>query len=177
MIISLRGTSGSGKSHLVRAVTNHYARHRNVFTDGRSRPMYTIHGRNRNGGVLVTPGHYLIANGGVDTLPSLDEAYRIARWAAGCGHDVLMEGKNMSDGVKHAHALHADKIDIRVVLLNTPVEECIASVRSRGHNISPASIEKTAAKVRRDFDKFECRKFTGDRQQCLEKVTEWLGPF
>lgn len=175
MIISLRGTSGSGKSTLVRAVIGRYGRHRPVYEGERKRPMYEIHGRNPDGKVLVTPGHYLIGNGGIDTLKSLDDAYRIARWADSCGHDVLMEGKNMSDGATRVDALHAEKRDVRVVFLDVPVEECVASVRARGHSISEASIIKTDAKVRRAMEKFTCRTFQGDRAQCLRVVLEWLG--
>ena len=137
--------------------------------------MYELHGRTPSGQVLVTPGHYLIGNGGMDTLKTLDDAYRIARWADGCSHDVLMEGKNMSDGVGRVETLHAEKRDVRVVHLDVPVEECIASVRERGHRISEESIRRTDAKVRRDMEKFQCRIFSGDRAACLAMVVEWLG--
>ncbi len=175
MIISLRGTSGSGKSTLVRAVVARYEKHRSVYEGDRKRPMYEIHGRNPDGKVVITPGHYLIGNGGMDTLKSLDDAYKIARWADSCGHDVLMEGKNMSDGAGRAEKMHAEGRDFRVVHLDVPVEECIASVRARGHSISEESIRKTDAKVRRDMEKFTCRIFSGDRAACLTKVVEWLG--
>lgn len=174
MIISLRGTSGAGKSHLVRQVTDLYDKHRDVYTEGRIKPLYSIHGRNPDGRCLVTPGHYLIANGGVDTLPSLDEAYRIARWADRQGHDVLMEGKNMSDGVTLVNQLVADKFDVRVVVLNTPVNECVKAVRSRGHKIAEKSILKTFEKVMRDITKFHCEVSVGDRQSSLELVCALL---
>lgn len=175
MIISLRGTSGSGKSTLVRHVTARYERRRDVHEHGRKRPMYSIHGRNPQGRCLVVPGHYEIANGGIDTLHTLEDAYRIARWGALQDHDVLMEGKNMSDGPKHVEALMAEGLDVRVVLLDVPLKRCIASVRERGHNIAEASITKTDAKVRRDFEKFTCTKYKGSREACLAQVKEWLG--
>jgi energy-coupling factor transporter ATP-binding protein EcfA2 len=177
MIISLRGTSGSGKSHLVRRITGLYGQHRDVFTEGRKKPLYTLHGRNELGKCLVTPGHYLIANGGMDTLPSLDEAYRIARWAERQGHDVLMEGKNMSDGTKHVNALVAEKFDVRVVVLNTDIANCVRAVKARGHDISQKSIEKTAAKVQRDITSFHCETVVGDRNSCFKVIARWLSPF
>jgi energy-coupling factor transporter ATP-binding protein EcfA2 len=176
MIISLRGTSGSGKSHLVRRVTGLYPRHIDKYEEGRRNPLYTIHGRNRDGRCLVTPGHYLIGNGGVDTLRDLEQAYRIIWWAARAGHDVLYEGKNMSDGTAQLEKLIAENITCRVVWINTPVEECIRSVRERGHKIAEASIRKTDAKVRRDYEKFTCHKIAGDREACFQEIKRWLGP-
>ena len=175
MIISLRGTSGSGKSHLVRSVTSRYERHREWHKDGRLKPYYVTHGRSATGRVLVVPGHYEIANGGIDTIKTLDEAYSIVRWAARQDFDVLMEGKNMSDGVGHIHGLMCEKFDCRVVHLDVPVEQCIESVRERGHNIAEHSIRKTDAKVRRDMEKFTCKTFSGNREMCLSRVLEWLG--
>lgn len=177
MIISLRGTSGSGKSHLVRRIVALYSQHRAKFQDGRMKPLYELHGRNREGRVLVTPGHYEIANGGIDTLSSLDDAYRIAKWGHAQGHDVLMEGKNMSDGVKFVDELHTIGTDVRVVVLMTPVEECVASVRARGHRIAATSIEKTARKIAQDALKFLCPVHLCTRDEAYDLVREWLGPF
>ena len=174
MIISLRGTSGAGKSHLTKTVTELYDRHRDVYKEGRIKPLYTIHGRNPLGRCLVTPGHYEIANGGIDTLPSLDEAYRIARWASRQDHDVLMEGKNMSDGVAAVNQLVEEGFDVHVVVLNTSVNECVRAVRERGHKIAEKSIEKTFMKVMRDITKFHCEVSVGDRQSCLELVCSLL---
>src|SRR6266576_2151350 len=156
MIISLRGTSGSGKSHLVRQVTNRYERHREWHKLGRVKPYYVVHGRNPRGRCLVVPGHYEIANGGVDTLKTLDDAYSIAQWAARQEFDVLMEGKNMSDGVGHVNGLMCEKFDVRVVHIDEPIEQCVQSVRARGHSISEHSIQRTDAKVKRDMEKFTC---------------------
>jgi ABC-type dipeptide/oligopeptide/nickel transport system ATPase component len=175
MIISLRGTSGSGKSHLVRSVTELYEKHRDVYTGGRVKPYYTFHGRNPKGRVLVTPGHYEIKNGGIDTLDKLDDAYHIARWATKCGHDVLMEGKNMSDGLVRVNELMAGKFDIRLVFIEESLDTCIAGVRARGHKIAEASIEKTLKKVMRDMKRFSGKMFVGNREQCFKTVKEWLG--
>lgn len=176
MIISLRGTSGSGKSHLVRRVMGLYPKHIHKWEEGRRKPLYTIHGRNRDGRCLVTPGHYLIGNGGVDTLPDLETAYRIARWADTTGHDVLMEGKNMSDGITFVNDLFAEKRDVRVVVLNTSVADCIASVRARGHKIAERTIQKTYDKVHRDATRFHCETSIGDRDACFDLIKRWLGP-
>lgn len=175
MIISLRATSGGGKSHLVRRVTSLYQKHRSVYTDGRLKPLYEVHGRNPAGRCLVTPGHYLIANGGIDTLKDLDKAYHIARWGADSQHDVLMEGKNMSDGVQRVNELVDAEYDVRVVVINTPVGICIKSVRDRGHKIAEKSIERTHAKVMRDAVNFHCETVITDRDTAYNTIIRWLG--
>lgn len=179
MIISLRGTSGSGKSTLVRCITALYESDGvPVHVDGRRKAYFTIHRRADGGRELVVPGHYDIANGGVDTLDSLDEAYDIARRADSEGRDVLMEGKCMSDGVHHALEMQREKRDIRIVHINISIEKCVRSVRRRGHSIAEHSIARTHDKVLRnvaDFRAFGFRVFQGERDDCQRVVANWLG--
>lgn len=180
MIISLRGTSGSGKSTLVRKITALYAgggvpHH----VDGRRRAYYTTYARlPRTGRGLVVPGHYDIANGGIDTLKTLDEAYRIARETDDQGHDVLMEGKNMSDGPPHALALYRERRDVRVVLIDHPLVACCLAVKQRGHNISAESISRTRDKCLRDINQFRClglkRVLQTNRVDAYLTVRHWL---
>lgn len=178
MIISLRGTSGSGKSTLVRRITALYdGGGLPVYVDGRRRAYFTVHAR--AGRSLVVPGHYDIANGGIDTLGSLDEAYEIARQADSEGKDVLMEGKNMSDGPPHALNLwRLEGRDVRVVHILEPVAQCVASVRRRGHSISEETIQRTHEKCLRDVATFRCHGMPhveqGPREQCFETVRRWL---
>lgn len=175
MIISLRGCSGSGKSTLIRAVTSRYARSRLRYMDGRKKPYYVIHGNGTTN--LVVPGHYDIGNGGIDTLRTLDEAYRIARWGDDMRYHVLMEGKCMSDGTSHVAGLQFEKRDVRVVHVNEPIDVCEASVHERGHRIARASIIKTSRKVETNMETFRCMKistFSGNRDQCLSQVLTWL---
>jgi hypothetical protein len=182
MIISLRGTSGAGKSTLARAIFEQYETKREIGQEGRRQPMYALHGRLLPDGIgrrtLMVPGHYKIANGGIDTLETLEEAYGLVRWANGLGHDVLMEGKCMSDGAARIIERARAGADARVVHINTPLSECIESVRNRGHNISPISIEKTYRKVERDIETIieaGLRVFVGDRAQCRREIETWLG--
>lgn len=181
MIISLRGTSGSGKTTLVRKITALYAGGGTpVFVDGRRRAYFTTHLRtDPNGRALVVPGHYDIANGGVDTLPDLDAAYAIARTADDDGHDVLMEGKCMSDGPPHALNLwRLEGRDVRVIHVCESLAKCVRSVRNRGHHISEESIERTHGKVLRDVCTFRAMGMPHVRQEsreeCFNIVRWWL---
>ena len=176
MIISLRGTSGSGKSTLTRKVTALYdGDGQPHFIEGRRKAYYTTWTRG-TGTPLMVPGHYDIANGGVDTLASLDEAYELAHEFSSRGHDVLMEGKCMSDGTPHAMTLLRRGHDVRIVHINVPVEKCIASVLKRGHNIAPHSIQKTHDKVLRDMQQFRTLGLKNVRQESREecfKIIKW----
>lgn len=180
MIISLRGTSGSGKSTLVRKITALYASGGTPhFVAGRRKAYYTIHARdNPLGRALVVPGHYEIANGGIDTLDTLDEAYDIARRADSDGHDVLMEGKNMSDGPPHALNLYRERRDIRIVHVCETINKCVRSVAKRGHNITISTIERTHDKCLRDITTFRCIGLPHVRQEgreeCFKIVKYWL---
>lgn len=180
MIISLRGTSGSGKSTLVRKITALYANGGTpFFVDGRRKAYYTIWTREGGlGAPLMVPGHYDIPNGGVDTLNTLDEAYGLAEQFSKQGHDVLMEGKCMSDGPPHAMGLHRKGYDIRVVHICESLNKCVASVRKRGHNIAEGSIQKTHDKVLRDVQSFRTLGMTHVRQEqreeCLKIIKHWL---
>lgn len=178
MIISLRGTSGSGKSTLVRKITALYGDGGTpIHVDGRRKAYYTVHERDR-GRALVVPGHYEIANGGIDTLPSLDAAYEIARIADIEGHDVLMEGKNMSDGPPHALALWREGRDVRIVHVHEPLARCVDSVRRRGHAIAETTIEHVMHKCEKDAVTFRVMGMPyvqqAPRGRCLEIVREWL---
>lgn len=178
MIITIRGPSGAGKSTLVRRLVEPLPPPLYVHAHERKkRPQYGIYllgGPHK----LIVLGHYLVGNGGIDTLSSLNEAYGLADRHAREGSHVLMEGKCMSDGVPQVQYLRYKHYDVRALVLTTDVETCIASVRERGHNIKRESIEKVHAKVQRAADTFESLGITtyrGDRDECLRQARTWLG--
>lgn len=171
MIISLRGTSGAGKSHLVRRILAAFPPNEPQFIAGRRKPYWIL-----CGGRLAVIGHYDIKNGGVDTLKTLHEAYGLAI-DLHKKYNVLMEGKNMSDGTNHVRGLLVSDIDVRVVHIVTSVDECVEAVRGRGHRIARQSIEKTDRKVRQniaDLRAMGMSVFQGDRESCFAHVRELL---
>lgn len=156
MIISLRGTNGAGKSTIVRAVMARYGHKSPVTAPKRNRPIgYTL---NRGDAFpeLFVPGHYEIANGGVDTLHDLDWAYELIETFASKEFDVLYEGMNMSDGVHRIHRL-GQKFEfdnVCAVSIQPPLEICVQSVRDRGHTIKYDTIERLHRKTQRDAATF-----------------------
>jgi energy-coupling factor transporter ATP-binding protein EcfA2 len=182
MIIKLLGTNGAGKSTLVRTIMRDYQVAGDVITvqypseEGRKlRPQgYICRANFRR---LFVLGHYEIANGGVDTLPSLDYAYKLALTHHELGSDVMMEGKNFNDSAARTLILIKNKLDVRVVLLDLGVDLCIQSVRERGHNISEDTIRKLHKKSRDQYSIFQnagATTFKGGRSQCLAEVRKWL---
>jgi hypothetical protein len=144
---------------------------RHEYTRGRVKPLYSVHGEK-----LAVLGHYEIKNGGVDTLAHLSDAYMLAGDLY-LRYNVLMEGKNMSDGVNHAMKLIAQGFSVRVIHINTDVIECINSVRQRGHKIAERSIIRTHRKVMRDiktFKEYGVNVFEGNRDECYSHVKELL---
>lgn len=179
MIISLRGTNGSGKSTIVREVMRLYWNRIEIQYPGRRKPTgYVLRPRQVSGRNLFVPGHYEIANGGVDTLPDLPTAYDLIKKHHLLGMNVLYEGKNMSDGVTHILGImQENKPAIHVALIDEPVKKCVAAVRERGHKIKVETIEKLHAKSRRDCDALEKQGvtvFRGNRAAVLRQVREWL---
>lgn len=183
MIISLRGTNGCGKSTIVRRVMEAFPSRSAVTVEGRQRPLgyvctREVNGGRHVGGSLFVPGHYEIANGGVDTLRDLDEAYSLIIGHAREGHNVLYEGKNMSDGTRRIVHLRLELgLDVRVILVSYPLEDCVAAVRARGHSISTATIEKLYRKSFRDadvLDKCAVPVQILARDAALARVREWL---
>lgn len=141
LLVNIRGTCGSGKSHIVHAIRDS-KQPTAVFESWRRRPVGYISDR------LFIAGHYEIAIGGIDTFRSLDVAYTVIdRW--GEDRDVLCEGKAQNRDIDF---IIGRQLSFRVVCINltTPPDEAVASVRRRGHNISETIIHRTYRKCQRD---------------------------
>lgn len=173
MIISLRGTNGAGKSTIIRTLMKDFSDRVEIRYPGRRKPVgYQLsHGNVR----LFVPGHYEIANGGIDTLSNIDEAYEMIINADKTGWNVIYEGKNLSDGVSRFQSLPTN--DKLVIVLTHPVELCIHSVRERGHRIREETIrniyEKTIRDVR-EFEKLGISVFNASREEALDLCRRML---
>lgn len=131
MIINPRGTSGSGKTWLVRQICDLYGwKRRQMFhQQGRRQPLYYRLKHPGDGLDLYVLGHYETACGGCDTIPKLDEIYRHIDILARYG-DVLYEGLLVSAEFNRAADL-ADHHDLVVLELSTPLERCLENVNAR----------------------------------------------
>ena len=158
VVINPRGTSGAGKTWLVREVMAAYRRGGAetvaLRREGRSRPMGSRTTHPRGGRPLAVVGHYEATRGGTDTIPEtdggLDEAFRLADALAADGHDVLLEGYRLSGDVGRtavlARAQRARGGGLHVLYLDAPIERCVHNVvaRRRAGAAAIPAIEHTA---------------------------------
>lgn len=175
MIISLRGTNGSGKSTIVRDVMNRCESVKALMLPFRKKPAgYFLRLGEKP---IFIPGHYEIANGGVDTLDSLDTAYNMMLAVHELACDIIYEGKNMSDGIKRVMLMHEAKIDIRIIYLTTPLDVCVKSVRERGHNIKESTITAIYNKCEHQYvalKEFGVNTVKASREDALRYIFNWL---
>lgn len=134
-IINIRGTSGSGKSHLIREVMKLYPMKSAYKIEGRKQPIGYLLSR-PDGRRLNVIGHYETACGGCDTITKMDDIFNYVRMGAAAGNDVIFEGLLISADVNRTHALMKEfqfpkPDDMHVIALDTPLDVCIDSINQR----------------------------------------------
>ena len=127
MIVQLRGTSGSGKSTVVRNIMALKKDWIRVKVEGRKQPIGYLSVAEP---ALAVMGHYETACGGCDTIPSMDRIYDLIREAADKGFNVLYEGLLISAEVNRAVELGKTH-DFLVLGIELPLELCLASINER----------------------------------------------
>lgn len=176
MIVQLRGTSGSGKSTVARAVMEKCGVEWAVTVAGRKRPLYYVL---KNGARVL--GHYETPCGGCDTIKTLDEMFELA---LGADNGVLMEGLLLTGETKRTLKAAAAGVPLCVVLLSTPVEICLDRIRGRRlrrsefrplnpkNTLARAKVAEVAAR-RLEADGVPVHRLSGEA--ALEKVLGALG--
>jgi hypothetical protein len=187
MIINIRGTSGSGKSTLVRRVMSAYATVRPEYTADRRQPIsyHCVHPA-PGGAPLRVLGHYETPCGGCDTIPAQRELEAMARALHTDGANVLYEGLLCSHEQKRTTAMWDDPaLDYRVIVLDVPLDVCLASVNARrrakkpeAEDVNPANTTAKWKTMRRLGDKWNAENrpcWIASRDQAPRLLTEWLG--
>lgn len=143
MIISVRGTSGSGKTHLARRLMSILPAPTPLMSEGRGRPLALDCGQVR------FMGDYGVQQGGADTVRDpREQVFRlIDQWASG-GYHVFYEGLMASNEVTRTLEM-GRRHPTHVIFLTTPLDQCVEAINARrvvrGVD-EPVSIKKTAEK-------------------------------
>jgi hypothetical protein len=103
-----------------------------VHVPRRKQPLYYNFYRNPNGTPLRVLGHYESPTGGGDTISDgQDYIAELALHAHLEGYDCLYEGLVISSDYSRIAGFHADGLPVGVIVLTTPLDECLASVQAR----------------------------------------------
>lgn len=147
--VNIRGTSGTGKSHLVKKIMNLYPKHIPQYTKGRKRPIGYICER-PDGPPLYVVGHYEQPCGGCDTIIGLEAIYEEVFFAVkDLEMDTIFEGLIVCSDVVRCISLK-EHSRLLVIELDTPLDECIQNLQDRryirGDN-RPVNPRHTIAKM------------------------------
>ena len=163
VIINLRGTSGSGKSHVVRRLVAHYKQQYHMFEDGRRQPLSTLHFNSPHlAGSLFVPGHYETPCGGCDTIKTPDRVYELVRTAIVADWNVIYEGIIVQDDTRRLLELNAEH-PVHVIELSTSLEACLLGIQERRdargdtRTLNPKNTQDRAVRVHKICDKLRAQ--------------------
>lgn len=132
-IVNLRGTNGSGKSTVARALLEdagayevELAAHHSPA--GKPRPVIGYMAPARD---LIVIGPYRTQCGGCDAVPTQDLICEAVRRASGMAEHVFFEGLLISGLYSRYRALSQELGGFTWAFLDTPLEKCLARVAGR----------------------------------------------
>lgn len=182
MIVNIRGTHGSGKSTLVRRVKELYGEGAVAnMLSGRKQPYgYTCVSPELR--PLYIAGHYVGACGGCDSISSIESIFGSVQIAAESGLSVLFEGIVAQHSA--GRLLELNKVHpVTVIVLSTPLEECIRSVnlrrieRGQFEEVDPKNLTKEFKSVLSSTKRLRSEGMViqeMDREQAFEFVSASL---
>lgn len=181
-VIQIRGTSGSGKTWVMRGVMKELARllieRTSVYTEGRKKPEYYKYGCGH-----YVCGHYESTCGGCDNIGSAAKVYELYQkiFALDSRAIILSEGLLLSEDSKWTQQLD----DVKIVYLATDIEKCIEQIKARREaagNDKPLNENNTRQRIRAIQSSKEklrnlpnCEVVTQSSSQATRKVLKWCG--
>jgi hypothetical protein len=176
MIIRIIGGNGAGKSYIVHQVIAMYPHQ----TYGAGQDCFQLEGSCDGLQNVFVPGHYRIANGGLDTVPSGDRLRHmrvLMQQHVYTGWHVLYEVSSQKEGSDWMLRMHTTGYQCRPILLDTSDDERVASVRGRGHSIREDLIRasgRKAEKLTRELCEGGVPIAVLNREAALRRVVEHL---
>ena len=182
MIIQVRGTSGSGKTWVMKSLLERLKPFKGVLVEGRKKPLFYV-----NSTSVAILGHYEAACGGCDNIGSaaavaeLIQNLREGVYPEKAGV-IICEGLLLSEDSKWTSQMD----DVRVIYLVTPVETCIEQIlkrRAEAGNDKPLNEHNTrnrVAVIERSRTKLLekgiiCRRCTS--KQAPDIILQWIKEF
>lgn len=188
-VVSIRGTHGSGKSSIVRAIINKYPSDtiQVLASVGKAKPKtlgYTVALPTKE--TLFVVGSYENACGGCDGIQPYENIWPLISDAEKMYTHVLFEGALVSSSygsIGRFSEVYGD--DMVFAFLDTPLEKClerIAARRAARGDLRPVDPKNTAGKftsVERSLttirDKFERRTVVIDHTKATQQVLKLFG--
>ena len=126
MIIQIRGTSGSGKSTVMRAVKDSLGYWNSVHENGRRQPIYYCLNQPKK---IIIMGHYETPCGGCDTIGSARQVYHRVKSLLDVDDNriILCEGLLLSEDTKWSSRIN----NLRVLYLTTSLAKCLFYIKKR----------------------------------------------
>lgn len=138
MIIQVAGTSGSGKSHLMRSVIAHFegktlgmlpTKHQ---VPGRSSPLsYLYPTKEQLGRDTLIMGAYETPTGGCDTINDVSQIFARVKAYHDKRCHVLFEGLFCMNQTRGPQLAEEVGKDYHILQLTTPLAQCMASINER----------------------------------------------
>lgn len=157
MVIDIRGTHGSGKSHIIRKLMSYYT-WKPFMGEGRATkkgPVKIRHlGFECKQMNAIVLGNYAegVPSGGCDNIQDPEEVVRRVKLFNTTHKYVFMEGILVSHTFARYSELAFELGDYWFCFLNTPLEVCIERVKSRNANSASTNIRPfNDLNIRKDY--------------------------
>lgn len=181
-IINLRGTSGSGKTTIVRNILSHGNWVKWNDPDGKK-----IWGYINLDLKWAIVGSYENTCGGCDTIRTQDETEQRIEFLLDWELNVLFEGlliSTLSSRWEKFAKRVADKADVIFYYLDTPVEECLRRVQARrqaaGNNrpFNPKNTTERVKAIETTYQKLTaagCYCVKASQEEIMNNLNRWFG--
>lgn len=179
MIVNIRGTSGSGKSTVMKEIMNRMGDWQAIYRDGRKKPLYYYSMGDWPNTVIL--GHYESPCGGCDTIGAAPSIYDLIKEVQVDRPNsiVLCEGLILSEDSRWFSQLP----DLRVFFLTTPLKTCLNQIQKRraqvgNHNVlKPENTANRVSTIERSRLKLmelgvKCRRCPA--KQCPDLILELI---
>lgn len=179
-VINLRGTSGSGKTSVVKNILS-----QNIWTpwiyDGK---IFAYYDENSRWAVI---GSYENACGGCDTIKTQNEVESRIEQFLNAGYNVVFEGLLISTlssrWIKFSQKI-SDRANMLFYYLDTPIETCLERVKNRRiskGNVKPFNPTNTVERVKaidttyKKLSEAGCYCMKGSQEHILNNLKSWFG--